>query len=428
MQQMAQTMQAAPDGMKDVVRALSSKVDTLVGDVGWKGDAADSFRKAWTANSIQAGALSDTVGTVGKVVGDLAGKLQQIDNALYNAAHDAQKKGVLIGPQGEPQLIATPTDSTGPRVAAVLQAQADYATTYDSAMQLAKGYRLNAADKLSGIYDQISFDPGRQNTSDQWVTIGDYLRGLYTMPGEKNDMARGKLPTEIADAREQMKQARKDLKTARNAYRVKGMKLPIDNDARLAHGQVVNELKGLETELASAEAGTGELPLTKTLNVKLSNIAKEIPQLASVAEALPKGLEFLKEIPVIDVVASGVAAELQAQDDINKGWSPEHARAADYRAVGIGLAVGTDVSVIAAAAGAPATAAVLVGGALVVGVGDFAYQGFHEHWSEDIDQHGVFGGVLTGIGHMGENTGKDFAGMGKGIVNGAKSLWRGVFG
>jgi hypothetical protein len=139
-------------------------------------------------------------------------------------------------------------------------------------------------------------------------------------------------------------------------------------------------------------------------------------------------LEFLKEIPVIDVVASGVAAELQAQDDINKGWSPEHARAADYRAVGIGLAVGTDVSVIAAAAGAPATAAVLVGGALVVGVGDFAYQGFHEHWSEDIDQHGVFGGVLTGIGHMGENTGKDFAGMGKGIVNGAKSLWRGVFG
>jgi uncharacterized protein YukE len=428
LQQMAHTMQAAPGEMEDVVRALSSKVDTLVGDAGWKGDAADSFRKAWTANSIQAGALSDTVGTVGKVIGDLASKLQQIDNALYNAAHEAQKKGAPIGPQGEPQPIATSTGSTDPRVAAVLQAQADYATTYDSAMQLAKGYRLNAADTLSGIYDQISFDPGRQNTSDQWVTIGDYLQGLYTMPGEKNDMAKGKLPAEIADARERMKQARKDLKAARNAYRVKGMKLPIDNDARLAHGQVANELKGLETELASAEAGKGELPLTKALSVKLSDIAKEIPQLASVAEAQPKGLEFLKEIPVIDVAASGVAAELQAQDDINKGWSPEHARAADYGAAGIGLAVGTGVGAIAAAAGAPVTAVVIGGGALVVGVGDFAYQGFHEHWSEDIDQHGVVGGVLTGIGHMGENTGKDVVDMGKGIWNGAKSLWHGVFG
>jgi uncharacterized protein YukE len=76
LQQMAEIMQAAPGEMEDVVRALSSKVDTLVGDAGWKGDAADSFRKAWTANSIQAGALSDTVGTVGKVVGDLADKLQ----------------------------------------------------------------------------------------------------------------------------------------------------------------------------------------------------------------------------------------------------------------------------------------------------------------------------------------------------------------
>lgn len=69
LQQMAQIMRAAPGEMEDVVRALSSKVDTLVGDAGWKGNAADSFHKAWTANSIQAGALSDTVGTVGKVVG-----------------------------------------------------------------------------------------------------------------------------------------------------------------------------------------------------------------------------------------------------------------------------------------------------------------------------------------------------------------------
>lgn len=94
-------------------------------------------------------------------------------------------------------------------------------------------------------------------------------------------------------------------------------------------------MKDLETKLAEAEAGKGELSLTKALNAHLADIAKEIPQLGAAVNAFPKELDFLRDIPVIDIAATGVAAELQARDDINKGWSPDHARAADYGAAGI---------------------------------------------------------------------------------------------
>jgi uncharacterized protein YukE len=427
MQQMGLTIKAAPGEMKGVVQALSSKVDGLVGDAGWQGDAAEGFRKAWTANAIQAGGLSDAVGQVGEVMDGLAAKLQDIENSLYNAAHEAQKQGVAIGARGEPQPMASSGDTTSPQAAAVQKAAADYADTYNSALQLAKGYRLNAATQLSNLYDQISFDPGKMNNPDQWVTIGDYIRGLYALPGERNYQLKGELGGKIADARDRMKDARKALKAERDAYQAKGLKLPIDNDARLAHSGAVKELKGLETDLAAAEAGKGELPLTKALNTHLADVAKEIPQLGAVADALPKGLDFLKDIPVIDVAASGVAAELQARDDINKGWSPDHARAADYGAAGVGLVGGAGLGALAAAVGASTGGAALVGGAAVVGIGDLAYQGFHEHWAEDIHQDGVVGGVLTGTGHMFENTGKDVGHMATGVWHGAESVWHSVF-
>lgn len=429
MQHLGETMKAAPNDMDDVVRALSSKTDGLVGDAGWKGDAATSFRKAWTANSIQAGALSEVVGHVGGIMDDLAAKLKDIEDSLYNAAHKAQNQGVPIGPKGEPQPIASNPGSTDPSAAATQKAAADYAEVYKSAMQLAKGYRLHAAEQLAQVYDQISFDPGKINSPDQWVTIGDYLRGLYTIPGEKNFQNMKELPKEIEDARNRMRGTRKALKAEKAAYKAKGMKLPVDNDARLAHSGAVKELRGLETNLAAAEAGKGELPLTKALNTHLSDIAKSIPKVGGAAlDAVPKGLDFIKDVPVIDVAATGVAAELQSRDDINKGWSPAHARSADYGAGAVGLVAGSALGTGLAYAGAVPAVAIAVGGGVAVGVGDLAYQGFHEHWSEDIHDHGVVGGILTGIGHMGENTGGDVKDMGVGVYDGAKSLWHSVVG
>jgi len=190
----------------------------------------------------------------------------------------------------------------------------------------------------------------------------------------------------------------------------------------------VSDLKELETKLTEAEAGKYELPLTKALNTHLADIAKEIPQLGMAVNALPEGLDFLKDIPVIDIAASGVAAELQSRDDIDKGWSADHARAADYGAAGIGLVGGGAAGAGFAAIGVAPVGAALIGGAAVVGIGDLAYQGFHEHWAEDIHQDGVAGGVLTGIEHMGENTGTDIKDMFVGVGHAGITLWHSMFG
>ena len=79
---------------------------------------------------------------------------------------------------------------------------------------------------------------------------------------------------------------------------------------------------------------------------------------------------------------------------------------------------------LAAAGAAPLVAvggAALVGGAVAVGVGDLVYEGFHEHWDEDIQQHGVVVGIADGVGHTFANTGKDIGHM-------ASSVWHGIFG
>lgn len=422
---MASIMQGAPAEMRDVVHVLSTKVDDLVNAAGWSGDAADSFRKAWTADSITAGSLAEVVDSVGGIIGDLASNLEKVDNALYDAAYAASKQGIQVGPRGEPPTMAT-SARPSPQEAATVTALQTYVQEYDSAQQLAEGFRLDAAQKLSDVYDEIRFDPGLRNKPDQWVTIGDYLRGLYAIPDERNRAATAKIPQQIRDMQDRIKRVRADLKAVKVKYAAKGLKLPSGNPDSVAHKQVFSELNELKTKLQAAEKGEGDLPLGKALNTKLADVAK----LGKIGSALPDFLKFTKEIPVVDIVAAGLSAGFQTKEDIEKGWSPAHAVSVDYGAAATGLAAGAGITALAATApiDVPVLLVAGVGGAVAVGVGDLVYQGFHEHWAEDIHDHGVVGGVLTGTWNMITNTGKDFEKMGEGVWNGARSLWHSVLG
>ncbi|MBK3581866.1 hypothetical protein JHN63_50635, partial [Streptomyces sp. MBT65] len=68
-------------------------------------------------------------------------------------------------------------------------------------------------------------------------------------------------------------------------------------------------------------------------------------------------------------------------------------------------------------------------GVALVGVGatilatDVLDHTFHEHWSEDIHDHGVVGGVLTGAGHVATETGDDVVRLGKDIWHGVTSIF-----
>ncbi|MFD4367774.1 WXG100 family type VII secretion target [Rhodococcus sp. NPDC058521] len=429
LQNMGNIMKPAPDEIDGVVGALSSRVDTLVSDAGWSGGAADAFRKVWTQNSIQVGGLASVVNQVGETIGGLGDQLQQIEADLYNAAHEAAGRGAQIGPKGVPGTLVITGDPAAPAAVAASEAQADYKAAYDYAMQLATGFRLSAAEALSGLAGEI--EPGDESMPlDQRITIADYLRGLYVIPNEKNIQLGQTVPDKIETARDELRDARKDFKAERAAYAEKGLNLPSENPARLNRLAAIDDLKGLQNTLTAAEAGKGHLPLSEALNTKLGDVEKLVPGLTGTA---PKGLNFLKDIPVVDVAASGIVAELQAQDDMEKGWSATEARSKDYGAAAIGLAAGagTVAGAGAAASLAGATAPVWLttvgAGFAVVGVGDFAYQGFHEHWSEDIHDRGVVSGIGHGIANVGSNTGDDLWGMGVGGVNLAKSLWDKAF-
>ncbi|MBK6010847.1 hypothetical protein JHN45_06705, partial [Streptomyces sp. MBT53] len=71
--------------------------------------------------------------------------------------------------------------------------------------------------------------------------------------------------------------------------------------------------------------------------------------------------------------------------------------------------------------GAVAVAVVGVGATiLATSVLDHAV---HEHWSEDIHDHGVVGGVLTGAGHVGTETWDDAKRLTKDVWHGVKSIF-----
>jgi len=131
-------------------------------------------------------------------------------------------------------------------------------------------------------------------------------------------------------------------------------------------------------------------------------------------EALP---EFLKEVPVIDVAAAAACGLVEAKDDHDKGWSWQHSVTVDVGVAVGGVAVGALVVVALPVEGAVAVAAVGVGATIAAtSVLDHA---FHEHWSEDIHDHGVVGGVLHGAGDVATETVDD----GKRLL---KDVWHGV--
>ncbi len=48
---------------------------------------------------------------------------------------------------------------------------------------------------------------------------------------------------------------------------------------------------------------------------------------------------------------------------------------------------------------------------------------FHEHWSEDVHDHGVVGGVLHGAGNVASETAGDVGRLGKDVWHGVTSIF-----
>ncbi|MER6570620.1 hypothetical protein ABT288_31660 [Streptomyces sp. NPDC001093] len=417
---MADTYKNAKDKLDGVVKPLSNAVEKLAGDASWKGDAAQTFRGKWSEDQITAGGFAELVHQAGEILGTLADALSTCERSLHNAHHIAAGKGVATDDKGVPRQ---PTTAKPPSAQdqGTIAATNEYTAARAHILQTAQHARLTAANQLQGLYDQVTSKDGAASTGDK-VTIADYLRGLYAYDAEDARAGGAKARAKLDDARNEAQAAKKQLRAERKAYQKAGEALPKDLPAKSAYRDALTKVDDLENAIARAENGSTALPYDRALNVKLADAA----DLLRAGEGLEKVPDFLKEIPVLDVAAAGACGLLEASGDHDAGWSWQRSIATDGGANIAGLAAGTAITaglVAAAPFDVPVAVAAGVGGAVVIGATGIIDHSLHEHWSEDIHDHGVVGGVLTGTGHVLSKTGGDFKRLGEDVWHGITSIF-----
>jgi uncharacterized protein YukE len=400
---MAETYKNAKKKLEDVVRPLSGAVEELVGDASWKGDAAEAFRATWSEDALTAGAFAGLVHDAGDILDTLVGALSACETALQNAEHIAVKKGVPMGAQGAPLQFVT-SDPPSADEQRTISAFGEYDKVRTEILHTAQHARL-----VAQVTAAVS--PGDK------TTLADMLRGLYAYDAEDARAGGRKARAAIDDAKSEEQAAKKELRAERKAFQKAGRALPKDLPAKSAYRDAMTKVDSLEEDIARADHGSTKLPYDRALNIKLADAAEAL-RVGRSLEALP---EFLKEVPVLDVAAAAACGLVEAKDDHDKGWSWQHSVVVDGGAALGGVAVGAGVVAALPIEGAVALAG--VGVVAAVGATSLLDHSFHEHWSEDIHDHGVVGGVLTGTGHVFTETGDDGVRMAKDIWHGVKSIF-----
>ncbi|WP_416975689.1 WXG100 family type VII secretion target [Streptomyces sp. 4F14] len=409
---MGTSYKSAKPSLEAAITPVSDQVEALVKDTGWKGEAAEKFRATWGEDALTAGAFGGLVEAVGGILETLADQLSSCETALQNAQHTATKQGVATDPKGAPLPLTTANPPSAADQKAV-SALTEYNTARTEILHTAQHARLVAADQLTALCAEVTEPVGPIDK----ITLADSLRGLYAYDAE-DARAKGRdAKKDIDQAKADADAAKKDLRAERKAFQKAGRHLPADFPAKSAYSDAVMKVDSLEEAIARADRGSSALPYDRVLNLKLGDAADALRLGRGIAE-LP---EFLRELPVLDVAAAAAAGAIEAKEDHDKGWSWEHSAVVDGGVALGGLAVGAAAVLAAPVEGAAAVAAIGVGATvLATSALDHA---FHEHWSEDIHDHGVVEGSLVGAGHVLSETGDDVVRLGKDVWHGVTSIF-----
>lgn len=420
---LADSLAGYPGEIAEIVKVLDAKVDTIVHDASWSGSAAAEFKSRWTADTLGVDVLGIAINQTAEAVGYLATELAGIESTLEDAADIARADGVPVGENGHP-VAAT---SLAPKA---VQAAADYAALWQQSMSDAEHVRMLVGQELRTIYTQICppDSPGDRLSLTEDNTIADYLRTFYTIPAARtHDIT--------AEADELRTTAVANLTNFMNALGANHW-----TPAKSAQlGDLANsfdKLSELESELASARGLADKLPGNALLDTRLSDIGGLSKETAAVAEGETSSAfralsKLLLDIPVLDIAAIAVGTTFGAIDDHDKGDSWSTAIVENGGTNVIGLIAGAGVVAGLTAISAPVDALIVGGAVVAFGVGDFANNLIHEHWDEDVRQHGVFAGVLDGIGDAGVATGGDAAHLwnntGGKAVHAVSQVWHSIF-
>ncbi|WUH90782.1 WXG100 family type VII secretion target [Streptomyces sp. NBC_00433] len=418
LQTMGSTLTGAKELLEGVVKPLTDGIETLVTDAGWKGEAAEEFRARWAEDAMAAGGFAELVKAAGDALTTLAQALSDADSALQNAADVATSKGVPVGPTGVPGLMTT-AGTPSPADQKTLDDLHEYTGVHDEITHQAQAARIACAKTLNALYDAI--DPDKPMSKGDKIVVADYLRGLWSaeVDGERKlGLESKKL---LAEAETRHDQALAAMKDEEAKFRTAEADLPKAFRLRGQYERIGTQLDALHADVARSE-NTSFLPYDKALNYKLADALKT----TRLVDGAP---EFLRELPVLDIAASTTIGVLEAKEDHDKGWSWSHSLAVDVGAGLVGLGVGAAAAVaLPEEVGAVAEAA--VNGATVITASYLVDEAWHEHWSEDIHDHGVVAGIGDGTANVVKHTGTDLKDLGvstaHSVGNAGKKVWHGL--
>jgi uncharacterized protein YukE len=422
LQHMGSTLSGATTQMESVVKALDSGAGSLVSDAGWQGAAASSFRDAWTKDSVTAGGLSELVGSVAAILSSLGSTLSELNDALYSAYETARGQGVSVGPNGAPLPMLTGGGTPTAEEHKTIEANNDYTAVHKAITFKAQQARVQAAEALKQLHDEV--DPEKPLGNADKASIGVLLRDLYASDDDRKSAAAEKANEEVSKARKARDAAKSALDADKAALADEGKAVPAELSTYKAYRSAVSEF--VKSEQAASAIEDSRNAFSKLINFK----AGDIEALSKAIEGFKYAPNFLKDVPVLDVAGALAGAGFEAKQDHDAGWSWTHSVLVDggialggvVAGVGIGAAVAASLPEDVIALGGAAEAAqtlMTVGGAFAVGIG--IDKAVHEHWSEDIHDHGVVGGITHGSWNALKSTGKTI----KEDLNG---FWHGIAG
>jgi uncharacterized protein YukE len=425
----ASTLYGYAPQMEDVITALNKKVGQIVGDAGWEGSAASAFTANWEKVSAETNAIGLVVIQTGSIVDQLAVDLSKIENALEKAADETAAHGVHIGSNGQP-----------PQACYSNQTQEEWAEGYASFFQqciaAANDARVQAAGALQKVFTAItSGKPGKDGDGGSDVgakvgegtTLGDLLADLLAAP----TAYAGQVADKVAELTAKAKGAKSAWLAAQRAARgADGRFGKMPDNVKTGLKDANSELDSAKADLAKAE--DGENAFTKFFGTTL----EDLPGASKLADGLDnaKLLSKALDVPVVDVVAGGVATYLNAQADIQKGVPAWAAYPLETGATVASIAAGTAVAGVVTGAitvGAPVlgvAAGVAAGAVVAYGVGDYIHN-YIADFGQQIHEHGWVG-AFTDFGAAGVSTWDDTKGLGEDVghlaSDAGKSIWHGI--
>jgi uncharacterized protein YukE len=404
---LGRTLTGVAPEVDDAAEYLFGKVDALVHDAGWNGEAAESFKGAWDQDGAAVHDLAAVLKTAGDAVTALSGALRRAQNQLDDAVDRAKAKGVRFNDDGP---------LPGPYSGTALDAAKQFETDSQAANHSADAARAKAGEELhavlSAINPEVPSDGGV--TVADLATLGTALKGYYVAPKGRAG------------------QLRKDLAKAKAAYhddRTRWKRAAPGSAARTALSSDLREAR------AGLTAATGDLKAAEALSDKFKGGEFLDASVADTFRALGGGLDAesrlgraLDGVPGLDVALAGLATWAQVKDDHEKGWSWTHAILADGGSNAAALTAGIASDFIP-------VVGPFVSPVISYGVGAVVTEATHEgHWTRHIDEDGWPLGLLEGAGDTGKAVWEnDVVGVGEKVghdiahpVDGAKGVWQGV--